>query len=93
MARIVPSQIVDLIGQNPPGNSATLTVSHATVGILTAVARLIDELPAELLTISGADYSDLVCSVESIRNSVAFWQQKGVGEIGNPGIRGKNARS
>ncbi len=90
MARIVPSQIVALIDQNPPGNSATLSVGHGTVGILTAVTRLIDELPAELLTISGADYSDLVCSVESIRNSVAFWQQKGVGEIGNSGIRGKN---
>lgn len=57
---------------------------------LTAVARLIDELPVELLTISGVDYSDLVCSVESIRNSVAFWQQKGAGEISNSGIRGKN---
>ena len=90
MARIVPSQIVALIDQNPPGNSATLSVGHGTVGILTAVTRLIDELPAELLTISGADYSDLVCSVEFIRNSVAFWQQKGVGEIGNSGIRGKN---
>ncbi len=90
MARIVPSQIVALIDQNPPGNSATLAVGHGTVGILTAVTRLIDELPAELLTISGPDYSDLVCSVESIRNSVAFWQQKGVGQIGNSGIRGKN---
>jgi hypothetical protein len=90
MAHVVPSQIVALIDQNSQSNSATLTVGHGTVGILTAVTRLIDELPAELLTISGADYSDLVCSVESIRNSVAFWQQKGVGEIGNSGIRGKN---
>ena len=65
-------------------------VNHATVGILTAIYRLIDELPVELLTISGPDYSDLMCSVRSIRNSVAFWQQKGVGEIGNPGVRGKN---
>ena len=31
-----------------------------------------------------------MCSVKSIRNSVAFWQQKGVDEIGNSGIRGKN---
>lgn len=90
MARTVPSQIVALIDQNPPGASANLPVSHATVGILTAVTRLIDELPVELLTISGVDYSDLVCSVESIRNSVAFWQQKGEGQIGNLGIRGKN---
>jgi hypothetical protein len=55
-----------------------------------AIARLIDELPTELLTISGEDYSDLVCGVESIRNSVTYWQHKGVGQIGNSGIRGKN---
>jgi hypothetical protein len=65
-------------------------VGHGTVGILTAITRLIDELPTELLTISGADYINLVCSVESIKNSVTFWQQKGAGEIGNSGIRGKN---
>jgi len=65
-------------------------VGHGTVGILTAITRLIDELPAELLMISGADYINLVCSVESIRTSVAFWQLKGAGEIGNSGIRGKN---
>jgi hypothetical protein len=68
MARVVP--IVALIDQNPPNNSATPPVSHATVGVLTAIARLIEELPVELLSISGADYSDLTCSVESIGNSV-----------------------
>ena len=39
-----------------------------------AIVRLIDELPTELLTISGDDYNDLVCGVESIRSSVEFWQ-------------------
>jgi hypothetical protein len=41
MARTVPSQIVALIDQNPPGGSATFAVSHATVGVLTAVTRLV----------------------------------------------------
>ena len=91
MARIVPSQIVALIDKNiPQAKSATLTVDHGSVAVLTAIARLIDELPTELLTISGEDYSDLVCGVESIRNSVTYWQHKGVGQIGNSGIRGKN---
>lgn len=91
MARIVPSQIVALIDKNiPQVKSATLTVDHGSVAVLTAIARLIDELPTELLTISGDDYSDLVCGVESIRNSVTYWQHKGVGQIGNSGIGGKN---
>jgi hypothetical protein len=55
-----------------------------------AIVSLIDDLPTELLTISGEDYSNLVCGAESIRNSVAFWQRKGAGEIGNAGIGGKN---
>jgi hypothetical protein len=91
MARIVPSQIVALIDQNlTEAQSPTLSVNHASVAGLTAIARLIDELPTELLTISGVDYSDLVCGVEAIRNSVAFWQHKGAGQIGAAGIRGKN---
>jgi hypothetical protein len=100
MARIVPSQIVALIDQNLPeaqspipsvGHaSPILSVSHSSVAGLTAIVRLIDELPTELLTISGMDYSDLVCGVEAIRNSVAFWQHKGPGQIGAAPIRGKN---
>lgn len=91
MARVVPSQIIALIDQTvPQPKSATLTVDHGSVAALMAIARLIDEIPTELLTISGEDYSDLVCGVESIRNSVTYWQHKGVGQIGNSGIRGKN---
>ena len=91
MARVVPSQIVALIDQNiGDPQSSRVSVSHESVAALTAIGRLIDELPTELLTISGMDYSDLVCGVEAIRNSVAFWQHKGVGEIGVAGIRGKS---
>lgn len=91
MARVVPSQIVALIDQNQSApQSSRLSVTHETVAGLTAIAHLIDELPTELLTISGTDYSDLVWGVEAIRNSVAFWQHKGIGEIGVAGMRGKN---
>ena len=91
MGRVVPSQIVALIEDNfSEIKSATTSVGHGSVAVLMAIVRLIDELPAELLTISGKDYSNLVCGAESIRNSVSFWQRKGVGEIGNAGIAGKN---
>jgi hypothetical protein len=94
MARVVPSQIVALINKHfPIIKSATLDVDHGSVAVLTAIARLVDEIPTELLIISGDDYSDLVCGVESIKNSVAFWQHKGVGAIGNSGIKGINTLS
>jgi len=89
--RVVPSQIVALIDQNFTGaQSPSLGVNHASVASLTAVVRLIDEVPSELLTISGRDYSDLIRGIEAIRNSVAFWQHKGSGEIGAAPIDGKN---
>jgi hypothetical protein len=91
MGRVVPSQVVALIDQNfSEIKSATTNVGHGSVAVLMAIVRLIDELPAELLTISGEDYAKLICGTESIRNSVAFWQRKGTGEIGNAGVGGKN---
>lgn len=91
MPRVVPSEIIALIDQNyPASNSQTLDVTHATVAGLMAIARLVDELPTELLTIRGADYSDLVSGVEAIKNSVGFWQRKGAGQIGVSQIRGEN---
>lgn len=91
MARVVPSQIIALIDQNRGDDqSSRLHVSHTSVGGLTAIVRLIDELPRELLTISGTDYSDLVWGVEAIRSTVAFWQHKGIERVGIIGIRGKS---
>jgi len=91
MARVVPSQIVAFIDQNLSElQSGRLIVTHASVAGLTAIAHLIDELPTELLTISGRDYSDLVHAVETIRNSVAFWQHNASRDIGIANIGGKN---
>ncbi|UFZ03169.1 hypothetical protein LQG66_28600 [Bradyrhizobium ontarionense] len=94
MPRVVPSEIIALIDQHYSAfNARTLDITHATVAGLMAIARLVDELPTELLTISGADYSDLVSGVEAIKNSVGFWQRKGAGQIGVSEIRGRNVLS
>lgn len=91
MARVVPSQIIDLIDQtHATFQSSRLSVSHHSVAALTAIVHLIEKLPSELLTISGTDYSDLVCGVEAIRNAVAFWQYKGNAQVGITDIRGEN---
>lgn len=94
MARVVPSQIVSLIDRHPPVavSSSTANVTHMSAAILGAVVRLVDNLPDELLTISGDDYGDLVCGVEGIRNSIAFWQNAAGARagIGIAEIRGKH---
>ena len=91
MAKVVPSQIVSLINRDPPAlASPTRSVSHGSAAILTAIIRLVDELPTELLTISGNDYDDLVCGVEAIRNAVAFWQHSRAGRIGLQDFRGRH---
>lgn len=93
MSRVVPSQIVEMIDQSFPdiGQRFSLPFNHETVGVLTAIVRLVGEIPTELLTISGADYSNLACGVEVVRNSAEFWQKSGRGETAQPGLRGKNA--
>lgn len=92
MPRVVPSQIVAMIDQQFPHiGQPSLPVGHLTVGTLNAIVRMIDEIPAELLTISGADYANLVCGAEAINNSIAFWRQAGHGQISQPGVSGKNA--
>lgn len=90
MARVVPTQIIDLIDKTQPicGDYSPLVNFNSVAG-LTAIVHLIDNLPSELLTISGTDYSDLVCGVEAIRNSVTLWHHRGSAGIGIPNIRGR----
>jgi hypothetical protein len=89
MARVVPSQIASLIDQNRGLSSAG--VAHETMAVLSAITRLVDELPTELLTISGNDYQDLVCGVEAINNAVEFWKRLGrTGSVGLMKVNGKH---
>jgi hypothetical protein len=92
MPQPVPSQIVALIDRNLTHiNAPAGGVTHSTVGVFAAVARLVDETPPELLTISGTDYDDLVCGVEAIRTVITFWEQKGIGVVGQPSVGAKKA--
>jgi len=50
MARVVPSQIVDLIEKQLAGaQTLTLNVDHGTVGPLMATARLVGAIPTDAL--------------------------------------------
>jgi hypothetical protein len=92
MPRTVPSQVVELIQQKLPQASANVDVTGQTAPFLMAVARLVDEIPVELLTISGRDYDDLICGIEAIKVGVGRWLRSGhVGQISMPNLDGKNA--
>jgi hypothetical protein len=79
MPRVVPSQVVDLIDQRYPTAKSTpdFPVYSGDAAVLSAIVCLTREIPPELLTISGADYIDLIHGLEALQNSVNFWQLRG----------------
>ncbi len=79
MPRVVPSQVVALIDQNFPSakSNARFDVYSASAGVLSAIVRLVSEIPPELLIIAADDYSNLVCGVEGLNSAVVKWHQRG----------------
>lgn len=79
MPRVVPSQVVSLIDQVFPGarTAPKFLVYSGNAATLSAIVGLTSEIPGELITISGDDYVDLVHALESLKNSVAYWKQRG----------------
>jgi hypothetical protein len=79
MPRVVPSQVVSLIDQSFPGTQKTpdFPIYSASAGVLSAIVRLTNEIPTELLTVGAEDYSDLVCALEGLTSAVNRWLQRG----------------
>ena len=80
MPRVVPSLVVAAIdsifpaaahGQDP-GN-----IGAEYAGRLQAIVRLVAEVPAELLTVSGSDYMSLVTETELLKNKIDMWTSRG----------------
>jgi hypothetical protein len=92
MPRIVPSDVRTAIERTSlDRNQPNLIVDHSSAGVLMGISRLVDQIPSELFTIGGHEASDLVCALEAIKSTVAFWQQKGEGWVSQAGIGGRNA--
>jgi hypothetical protein len=72
MPRVVPTQIVEFIDAEFPfaRTRQPPSVSHAHKDNLSALLRLVDELPDELKIIDGGDYSRFLRSLETIRSTV-----------------------
>lgn len=79
MPRVVPSQVVAFIDQAFPNARAAprFPVYSGNGATLAAILRLTDEIPGELITISGEDYSDLLHSLAGLALATDRWNQRG----------------
>lgn len=79
MPKVVPSQVVALIDQAFPNakDAPKFLVYSGNAATLSAIVSLAEEIPDELLTISGEDYTDLIHGMESLAHSVEYWRARG----------------
>lgn len=75
MPRVVPSQVVRLIGPNPvpeirPG---VVTMNKVDPAVLSGVLVLVDQIPDELLTMDDIAYATFICAKEKIKEILATW--------------------
>jgi hypothetical protein len=91
MPRVVPSQVVGIIDQNFPNarTAPDFAVYSRSAGVLTAIIRLTEEIPTELLVLNAEDYNDLVCGLENLSSAVTEWHQRG-GDEPPARIKGKS---
>jgi hypothetical protein len=54
-----------------------MAVSSNDAAVLAAIIRLADDIPTELLTIGGADYTNFIFGLESMRSAVDRWNYRG----------------
>jgi hypothetical protein len=76
MPRVFPSQIVEYLkavfAENDPRRFAEF---NETIGPITGFLDLFDQLPPELIVLSGNDYAVLVQSIGTIRFRTEQWRQ------------------
>lgn len=80
MPRVVPSQVVSFIQQTFPWlrtpGQGNMGLNRQHAGEASGLLKLVDQIPNELLDMGSKEYTEFVCSVEAIRNSVVLWQNQ-----------------
>lgn len=80
MPRVVPSQVVeaiDVVFPTAARGEDLGGIGFIYGGKLLGLVRLVEEVPAELLTVSGSDYSTLISMKELIKFRVQMWISRG----------------
>jgi hypothetical protein len=74
MPKVVPSEVVRFIKQQFPGDEhGRMTYNQAPA--YATIVRLVEQIPEELLMISGDDYVGLVAGTEDPSSSSRFLRQ------------------
>jgi hypothetical protein len=83
MPRIVPSQVVDLIDRLFPwakeqrvGDVHSHPLNRENSGQLAAIVTMVEQVPAEFLTIEGEGYAELLGSLAAIKDRFTTWQSR-----------------
>jgi hypothetical protein len=93
MPRIVPSQVRELIEQLYPNvRQPGMQISRFDTTKLASILRIADEIPDELLTLSGLEYSRFLSGLETIRYQLIGWQHD-IEPPNLPQVQGQNAVS
>lgn len=81
MARVVPSQVVELIDQMFPQakdeNQKAFSLEIIHLPQLSAIIALIEQIPPELINLNGRYYMELEASMAAIKSSMQCWQGPG----------------
>ena len=80
MPRVVPTQIVAFIDEDFPfaRTREPFNVDMQFKDRVSALLRLVDELPDELIRITDTEYNRFVRSIETMRSTIARWDSHGV---------------
>lgn len=82
MPRVVPSQIVAFIDQAFPWAQTQvagvgINLVRQNSGLLAGLLDLLEKVPDELVTVTGASYNSLVTSAAAIKDRLGLWQSQG----------------
>jgi hypothetical protein len=84
MARVVPSQVVELIDRLFPfaatqedTQSKRVTLSVSEANRVAAILSMVDQIPAQLIALEGDNYSIYASSLAAIRTCITSWQFRG----------------
>jgi hypothetical protein len=92
MPRVLPTLVLAVIDRAFPNiqNNERYDVYSKSAHELQAVARLIDEIPVELLPAAGEDYCNLILGQEALKEAVDRWQGPRGGDEPPRWINGKS---
>lgn len=81
MARVVPSQVVDLIdtifpwAEKPAGQKEPIYAGHAEK--VAVIVDYVEQIPSELITLEGSDYAALAASLATMKHALMMWPTHG----------------